>query len=165
MTIDEALASPKPIGNIFLRLAHARSRAPSEQMFWDAAYFLTDAENGGLHQAMTNSTSDAFESIQRFADIYCGVSVAKIFRNIAALFPDGHVPADRDQRTALIFAMSADENGEFEELTEENDPFCELTDDFYRNAENYNAGLIALVNRNLDDFPCLGRSKDAGGCT
>lgn len=56
--------------------------------------------------------------------------------------------------------MSTDENGEFEELTEENDPFYQLTDDFYKNVENYKAGLVALVNRNLDDFPSLGRIKD-----
>jgi hypothetical protein len=155
MTIDDALASQNPVGEIFGRLAQARPSTRSEQTFWDAAYFHTDALNGGLHQAMTNSTGDVFASVKAFVDSYCDSTVARIFTGIAQLFPHGVVPANRSERNILIFEMSADENGVFDELTEENDPFAELTTDFYGVEDRFADGLIALASKNRSDFPSL----------
>jgi hypothetical protein len=145
MSIDRALASDNPTGAIFHVLGFASSFSRSEQLFWDAAYFLFDTLNGGLHQTFTNSTGDLFEVVRCFVKDYCDVALFELFGRIAAVFPDGVVPADRDQRIDLIQQLSVGDV----------DPFAQLTDDFYRLEGQYDAGLRLLAERNREDFPAM----------
>jgi hypothetical protein len=144
MSVAQALASDDPVFEIGIRLAHKPIAAMSgaEKAFWSVDYFLGDTLDGGLLQAMMNSTGDFLEVVGEFAARYGPQELVEIVAGVHAAFPGGRAPADRDGRVDLINPR----------IAEEIDPFEELTERFYKCEDAIRAGLLRLVENNRSAF-------------
>lgn len=145
MTIDQALVSADPIGEISCRLALAKSLTNAERVFHEVSYFLGDTLNGGLNQTFANDTGDLFNTVRDFAQNYCDVAVARVLDRIPEVFPAGLVPTDRNQRMDFLAAASI----------RDSDPFEELTVAFYEVQDELEAGLLAFAVQHRDQFSNL----------
>jgi hypothetical protein len=144
ISIPTALASTDPIYEISRRLSHCpfEQMSNAEQEFFLATYFLADALNGGLDQALFNSIGDDFTAVVQFAESYCDASVADVLGRLGALFPNAIVPRDRDSRGDIVVALN-DSPG---------DPIGALTTEFYDLEDEYRTGLLKLIQVHSDEF-------------
>ena len=144
MTIDQALASDDPVGEIGLRLIHKPTLRMSEpeKVFSAVSYFVDDTLNGGLIQTMTNSTGELIEVVEEFANRYGPPELIDIVSGVHSSFPGGRVPAKREDRIDFLSPL----------IESDIDPFDELTTRFYRCEGAIRESLLALVQRNRDAF-------------
>ncbi len=154
MTIEDALASEQPAVEIGRRLGVSPEQPMTdvEETYWVAFYFLGDSLNGGIDQALSNSTGDAFDSVMEFTKLHCDPRITSVLAQVAALFPNSVVPTDRVTRNAALDALP--ENGE--------DLFEQINSEFYELEDRYITGLIAFATENKSEFKNLGyASRDA----
>ena len=144
MTMDQALASADPVGEINLRLSHKPMEQMSEpeKVLWAVSYFVGDTLNGGLIQTMTNSTGELIDVVGEFANRYGPPDLVEIVAGIHRAFPGGRAPANREERIDFLQPL----------IENDIDPFDELTTRFYRSESAIREGLLALVQRNRDAF-------------
>lgn len=144
MTIDEALASEQPAVEIGRRLGVSSEQpmTATEELYWAAFYFLGDSLNGGVDQALSNSTGDIFDDVQEFAATYCDPALSQVLESIVDLFPNRTVPKDRTERNLAMDSIFVD--GE--------DPFSEINDAFYEQEGAFLSGLVKLATDKKDEF-------------
>ena len=151
LTIGEALASANPIGAIWTRLGRVPVHVPltaQERLFKQVAGFHADVGNGGLHQALTNSSGDDAGVVAAFVRDWCRLELAGVFEDLARLFADGVIPTDRDVREPLVWAMPRDPGL---------DPFDDLDARYHAltfgaESDAMDVGLVAFVTRHQDAF-------------
>lgn len=151
ITIAAALAMGNPVFEISMRLDRVPVRVPltpHEDTFRRVAGFHADVANGGLNQALTNSSGDDAGLVAAFARDWCSPELADVFVEVARMFPQGVVPADRDARQALVWAMPGHP---------ERDPFDELSDRYHAltagaASDAMDAGLVAFATRHQESF-------------
>ena len=142
MTLDEALASADPVGEIGLRLGATEQLSEPEKVFWAVSYFVSDTLNGGLIQTLTNSTGDFIEVVEEFARRYGPPELADIMAGVHRAYPGGRVAGTREERMEALLPLIEDDI----------DPFDELTARFYSCEGEIRDALLAMVLRNRDAF-------------
>jgi hypothetical protein len=144
MTIDEALASENPAVEIGRRLGISAEQpmTAAEELYWSVFYFLGDSLNGGVDQALSNSTGDIFDDLQEFAVTYCDPSLSQLLGRISNLFPNQTVPKDRSERNISMDLISVDGS----------DPFDDINDTFYEQEEVFWSGLVEMATQRKDEF-------------
>ncbi len=147
MSLEQALATENPVGEIGIRLSGKSysSMSEPERVFWSVTYFAGDTQNGGLHQALTNDTGELLPLFAEFAKRYGSPELVALFERIAALFPSGQVPSDREERCRAIAEVDLA-------------ALDHLTESFYGCDSAITKGLIALATKNAAQF-------DLGGWT
>ncbi len=144
MSMNDALASANPNHEISIRIhGELEQLTPAERLYWQASYYLGDALNGGLIQALSNDTGCLTDEVQRFAEQYCGEALVQVFAELKAAFALGVVPIDRKERNDAIDRLSDHW---------ETDPFEALTARFYALAPEYEAGLLKLAATRSAEF-------------
>ena len=151
ITIAQALAAAHPVHEISMRLGRVPVRVPltpHETTFRKIDGFHADVENGGLNQALTNSSGDDFHVVEAFVQAWCSPELADVFADVAGMFPLGEVPVDRDARCALVWKMPGHP---------ERDPLEALCDRYHEltagaDSDAMNAGLIAFATCHQASF-------------
>lgn len=114
----------------------------AEKVFWSVSYFLGDALDGGLVQAMTNSTGDFLDVVGEFAKRYGPPELVEIVAGVHRVFPGGRAPAQRDRRMEILEPF----------IAKGVDPFDSLTARFDACEDGIRAALIKLVESNRGAF-------------
>lgn len=148
ITFDEALASNQPVVELATRFGISESQpmTESEQYFWQAFYFLGDSLNGGVDQALSNSTGDVFEDVHDFTRKYCTTEISALFGRIADVFPDSKVPSDRDVRNDLLDEVCPDDA----------DAFGSINMRLYDLEAEFMAGLLKFAKVHRSEFKTFG---------
>ncbi|MDX2220574.1 MAG: DUF4375 domain-containing protein [Burkholderiales bacterium] len=105
-------------------------------------YFFGDTHNGGLHQTMTNSTGELSDVVVEFADKYGTPELRQVMWEIVGLFPDRHVPSDREEREQIVDAMADADHLRMDHLSSQ---LCGLDAEM-------RAGLLALLKEHQSSF-------------
>ena len=116
-----------------------------EKVFWSVAYFVGDTLNGGLDQSLTNDTGELMPLFTEFAKRYGSPELVAVVEQIAALFPSGLVPADREERCRALAEVDPE-------------TLDRLTEAFYGCESTIDQGLIALAKNNAAQFDLKGRT-------
>lgn len=144
MTLEEALACDNPVMEVVLRLPGDISRmTEAERTLWQVTYFLSDTDNGGIAQALSNDTGEFAPVVEEFARCHGPMELARAMGELAALFPQGVVPRHRDER-----------NRQLERLPEP--ALGEITDRIYALRSEIEAALLRFIHGNMHAFPMDG---------
>jgi hypothetical protein len=110
------MSGEDPFGELCSRLLQlkAEQMTPAERLFDNVCAFLGDALNGGIFQAMSNSTGDNFADVEDFATRFCGEETLALFADIRQLFPGAVVPKDRSTREDILDGLQGNVDVIFE---------------------------------------------------
>lgn len=140
MTLEEALACDNPVMEVVMRLPGEISRmTEAERTLWQVAYFLSDTDNGGIAQALSNDTGELAPVVEEFARCHGPMELARAMGELAALFPQGVVPRDRDERHRQLERLPEPALGE-------------ITDRIYALRSEIEAALLRYIHANRDAF-------------
>jgi hypothetical protein len=147
MSLEQALSTPNPVGEIAIRLSgkSPSSMSGPEKVFWSVTYFVGDTMNGGLDQSLTNDTGELMPLFAEFAKRYGSPELVAVVEQISALFPSGVMPSDREERYRVISEV-------------DRETLDRLTDTFYGCESTINQGLIALAKKNAAQFDLMGKT-------
>lgn len=95
------------------------SLTPSERSFFALWWFFAETNNGGLHQFFTNDAGQLAHDALRGLQVIGALATESVLRRAISVFPDAHVPEDRDQRTQVIFGLDSPDQRTLEKLTRE----------------------------------------------
>lgn len=100
---------------------------PAEQVFVCVYEIEREVNNGGFDQFFRNSAGQYAAKSPQALEAIGATSMATIARQaVTTAFPDGEVPADRDEREDHLDAAGSDVESRLQELDEQ---FCRYPDD------------------------------------
>ena len=145
LSIDEAMNAEDPVYEVARRLDHLpRKRLSRVQLNFERIFYLFgDTLSGGFLSSLGNSSGDYFHETEDFAATYCSPKLVTVLEAVRSMFPDAHVPRDRNLREEAL-----------ENLTNkwEIDPFDETTSDFFDLESEFHQGLLDYLKKNKNEF-------------
>jgi hypothetical protein len=117
-----------------------------EKLLWQINWLVWEVNNGGFDQYLTNSTGDYAQPTIGYLKEIRATKTCNILKKIAAIFPGGVVPDDREKRCSLLFAWEEKSPSKAEAF------FTKLNSAFYDGSENLTELTLAYVRKHREDF-------------
>jgi hypothetical protein len=119
-----------------------------EKLLWQINWLVWEVNNGGFDQYLTNSTGDyAQETIGYFKEVRA-TTICKLLKSIAAIFPRGIIPKDREKRCELLMKWEQEQKPP----TEAEAFFTKVDNTFHDRGENLTELTLAYVRNHREDF-------------
>ena len=109
-SLDEIMEGTDPFGEICSRILSVENSnvTPEERHFANVATFVGDVLNGGIGQALWNSSGDYFAEVEEFVDTHLGWDSSEAFVNLRNSFPGKLIPKQRELREGVLDEVADD---------------------------------------------------------
>jgi hypothetical protein len=116
---------------------------PAERSVYAIWWFFIESNNGTIHQFFSNSTGSLARDALRGLEAFGAKQTAAILRKAISVFPEGKVPADFNERNALLAQITPQQ----EQL------LSALTQEFYDSGEDVSGLADLYIKSHPTEFP------------
>jgi Domain of unknown function (DUF4375) len=99
---------------------------PGQRALYALHWMRSEVDNGGFHQYLYNSTGMLANDAERGADLMGATEFGDLLRELLALFPDGRLREEQEDRISFLEGLSEEGLAKLEQL---DDRFYDLMGD------------------------------------